>query len=62
MSENLKPCPFCGGEAKLYAGKINFYPYDHRFRVWCSKCNAMSNLFRTKDEALASWNWRVDHE
>ncbi|MBR0203145.1 MAG: Lar family restriction alleviation protein, partial [Synergistaceae bacterium] len=52
-------CPFCGGTARLYSGKINFYPYDHRYRVWCEKCNAMSNLFRTREEAVASWNRRV---
>ena len=54
MNNELKLCPFCVGEAKLYSGKINFYPYDYRFRFWCEKCNAMSNLFKTKDEALAS--------
>ena len=59
MTDELKPCPFCGGTARMYSGKINYYPYDHRFRVWCEKCNAMSNLFRTREEAVASWNWRV---
>ena len=37
----LKPCPFCGGEAKFYT-KV----YTERgitrgwnFGIWCSKCN-----------------------
>ena len=47
----LKPCPFCGGEA-IVRGSI--VTYDH---VACRKCNS-AMLGDTKEEAIAKWNNR----
>ncbi len=58
----LKSCPFCNGEAKLYSDKRNFYPYDDTFRVCCTKCHAMSNLFTSRENALSSWNTRTGED
>lgn len=33
----LKPCPFCGGEAEIKKGKINL---DDYVQVHCTKCGA----------------------
>lgn len=52
----LKPCPFCGGEAELVTGKISFFedigalrPERYQLRVSveirCSKCHMSEGSF-----------------
>lgn len=58
MSENnLKPCPFCGGEPKMevLGGKGS----DHR-TVQCSKCKCDLHWQITEEFAIAAWNTRHD--
>lgn len=43
MSEELKPCPFCGAKAKLH----------HEGRAYCRDCG-IENMFLTVDK----WNSR----
>lgn len=50
MSE-LKPCPFCGGKAKL----LGFT----RFWVQCEPCGAQTPLYVFEDAAEEAWNRRV---
>ena len=61
MSEGLKPCPFCGGEAALaidefiardetYVGKI--------YSVQCCNCIACTKWDASSDNAIAAWNRR----
>lgn len=60
MSE-LKPCPFCGGEAHL--SDMNEYG---EYLVECVNdfCNVMPSTFpfRTEDAAIEAWNRRVKDE
>lgn len=58
----LKPCPFCGGEAQvqhqsreLYGDAVDWYG------VYCKKqfCGYVSGQ-STEAEAVASWNTRSD--
>jgi Lar family restriction alleviation protein len=55
MATELKPCPFCGGEAALGGGP------DGAF-VNCTDCLASTNVLHphgdTDDEAIAAWNTR----
>lgn len=55
--ENLKPCPFCGGEAETDFG---FEDHDTKtyFYVVCLKCGAEAIGCKTKAEAIAAWNRR----
>lgn len=58
---NLKPCPFCGGEAILEdcGGCMNC----GRFFVRCTKCEiAQDYLWATKQTAIWRWNRRVNDE
>lgn len=50
--EELKPCPFCGGEARVHesAGGWSF--------VFCEECEAELRG-ETKAEAIEAWNKRV---
>ena len=54
----LKPCPFCGGEAKVYRRIFDWETWD--YKVECSKCHcAATENYDTKQEAIEEWNTRV---
>lgn len=55
MTDELKPCPFCGGEADLIMG-ANWY------QVGCRKCDittATMPMYDNVDRAVALWNTRI---
>ena len=54
MSEKLKSCPFCGGEAMLGGDS------DTCWWVFCQKCNVETLTFsgRQIEGAIAVWNNR----
>lgn len=53
MSDELKPCPFCGAHAKIKTLFDDFYVeiFDGR---------ATRAIYATKQEAIDSWNKRVE--
>lgn len=51
MDNKLKPCPFCGGEARL----IGHSPYS----ITCCKCRATTVICDTPEKAINEWNRRV---
>jgi len=51
MSDKLKPCPFCGGEAE--ARYLYCRPY-----IICSKCHAQIPCHNTYPKAVEAWNTR----
>ncbi len=56
MSEELKACPFCGGEAHLgYADQTG-----QGWRVVCLKCDATNGYFHSAKGAIAAWNARAN--
>ena len=55
MSEELKPCPFCGGEAK---GQYGWMGYNCH-QIVCSKCGTMTEGANTYEEAAEKWNQRT---
>ena len=58
--DKLKPCPFCGGKARIIA----FDPFDGYqgrctvYKVGCTKCFASIND-PDEDKAIEAWNRRV---
>lgn len=53
---DLKPCPFCGGEARL---ALVSYPGGDRYRVHCTDCGATTwpRIIDGK-AAIRAWNRR----
>ncbi len=51
----LKPCPFCGGKAKLTDSKNDAY-------VTCNNCKVMTNYYKTGKQAIKAWNTRHEPE
>ena len=51
MSEELKPCPFCG------ATFLGVQPGG--WWVWCENCGAEGPAKHTREESIAAWNRRV---
>ncbi len=56
MSENLKPCPFCGGEAELVTN-INFDAVWAECKSDGCGCEIVGK--RTKMDAIDNWNTRT---
>lgn len=54
MSDDLKPCPFCGGCADVYDSVVGIY-------VYCSACSAHGPAARA-GEAIQLWNTRSREE
>ena len=76
MSEELKPCPFCGEKAIIKAVDKNY-----GFTIWCqckdgncgartvgycpdtnNEDNSLENIERCKNKAIGAWNRRADDE
>ena len=54
----LKPCPFCGGEAEVHK---HYPPFGRRVivTVRCTKCRSNSGNWGRTDKAIESWNRRM---
>lgn len=59
--EELKPCPFCGGDARVQ--KVNAI-VGVKFTVCCGNCYCMGHettyLVNTREKAVEAWNRRAD--
>lgn len=56
----LKPCPFCGGEAKLVKRKLKtgFYPSGGTYYVHCTKCLVATQPRKNYEFVINLWNDR----
>lgn len=54
MSEKLKPCPFCGGEAEILQTS------GHMFCPLCSDCDTSGGHYFTEEDAACAWNDRAE--
>lgn len=67
MKNELKCCPFCGGEAKIYATVTRTVPNHGKHYCYCTKCNASSAPFSDYEDdgsslfnAVEAWNRREE--
>ena len=51
--QELKTCPFCGGDAKISGHGMNFY------NVYCKDCDVITQDYDSKQEAIEAWNRRA---
>ena len=56
MYNELKPCPFCGGEAELYQSYCGYY------QIECHQCSARSCTAVEKESVISNWNMRSTTE
>ena len=62
MNEELKPCPFCGGEAEVFD-----LQHENAGTYWivCCKGSSTNCAYEghfdkpTREEAISAWNRRV---
>ena len=59
MSDELKPCPFCGSK-NLEVREIPFV--GHTVRCWNGKCMASGPVRDDQHEAIRAWNDKLDEE
>ena len=59
--DDLKPCPFCGGEAGIVHGAKRKVLGDDRYVygdcVYCTVCDAQ--IFSSQRRATEMWNRRI---
>lgn len=55
--DNLKPCPFCGGEAE-----VNHYNHviEWMYEVRCPYCGCGTDGNKAEYGAIEAWNRRVE--
>lgn len=57
MTEELKPCPFCGGEVG-----VDYSDFNRFYEICCSNldCIAIVSIdHKEKSKAIKAWNTRV---
>jgi len=57
--EELKPCPFCGGEAKNIKGRDIATGRNKWHKIYCISCQNRTWEHPRKKNAIEAWNKRV---
>lgn len=60
MKEELKPCPFCGGEAKILSIKEECE--GEFYWIACKECGALIPVYYLEKNAVDAWNRRTEPE
>lgn len=61
MQNELKSCPFCGGEAVLGTWRDEYKCLNPSV-VHCSGCHVETKVYPRKKEAIEAWNRRANDE
>ena len=61
MGKELKPCPFCGGQA-IRLLDVDDYTSEEYDAIHCVKCKAKTKYYGSWQEAIEAWNRRVTDE
>lgn len=55
----LRPCPFCGGNAEFDYVEIRLKWFT---KVKCKTCKGQTNIYKDEESAVEAWNRREKHE
>ena len=59
MSDELKVCPFCGGDARIHS-KVLAEGFDSGYWAVCDECGKGDTLpHESEEDAAAAWNARA---
>ena len=58
----LKKCPFCGGEALMQHKRVNGDPRFTHSWVVCTVCYSQTTQFLSEKQAIEAWNRRADND
>ena len=59
----LKPCPFCGGKAKVYSMKRHWWTKKNLYSfIVCESCHAMTYYQNVLENAIQIWERRTPKE
>ena len=65
MSKELKPCPFCGGEARFRIYDLKGYCGNYEYTIRCDNCNIQfreddvyQNEIIARQKVIDKWNTR----
>lgn len=58
----LKPCPFCGGEAFMIEEQDADEPSVNTIKVMCGECSCQTDKHYNEKYAIKEWNRRVNEE
>lgn len=63
----LRPCPFCGGEAKVWVEYIHYgnrHVYDemNEYHCGCEECGISMSSRATEEDAIKDWNRRANND
>ena len=63
MTEELKPCPFCGGKAEIYSicDGISFIGCKTE-KCYLSIKQQRIGMYSVEKQMISAWNRRADHE
>ena len=56
MTEDLKPCPYCGAQAII----MNTQGDEKGYCVLCENCGILSGLCKDKQVLIKKWNTRAE--
>ena len=60
--EELKPCPFCGGRAKINSRPTSLYCEGRAYQVQCTFCGATIPEFWNQESVIKAWNRRESED
>lgn len=58
----IKPCPFCGGEADVHNVCACDTDDDEYYWIECNFCEVGTGASNSRNSAIAAWNKRVGDE